>query len=298
MIAFLALVALGADVVAQLHAEPAEVEVGEPCRLVLEVEHPAGATVKLPASDLVLDDSWVLLEPRRMSWPSATRTVASWSCLSLDAGDRTLPALQIDVGDASGVRKVDVEAARLMVKSALASGEDAPRPMRGFRAPPESAAGRRGRQVLLGAAALALLAAAYFLRRRLRRKAEPVRAPTALDRLTALRRTAAEDESASRRVVYGLCRLLRGTVDEFLREDRAALVDADWSARIEPDERVPLGVRRSVARILHDSERIKYALHAPTRFALEEMLAAAQTALEALAAAPAPAAPAGKEQAA
>jgi hypothetical protein len=286
------------EVVAHLHAEPSDVEVGEPCRFVLEVEHPAGATVRLPEGDLVPDDSWVLLEPRRISRPAPTRTIASWSCVSLEAGERQLPSLRIDVGDASGVRKVDVDAGMLKVRSALAQGEDAPRPMRGFRAPPESDRGRRGRLVLAGATALAILAAAILILKRRRRKPAQAGTPSALDRLAELRRSAAEDEGASRRAVYGLSRLLRGTVDEFLREDRAALVDADWSARIEADERVPLGARRSIARILHDSERIKYALHAPTRFALEEMLAAAQTALEALAAAPVSAPPARQEEAA
>jgi len=285
------------DVVAHLRGEPAEVEVGEPCRFVLEVEHAAGATVKLPEGDLVPDDSWVLLEPRKITHPTPTRTVASWTCLSLEAGERQLPAIRIDVGDADGVRKVDVDQGLLRVRPALAEGEDAPRPMRGFRAAPESSAGR-GRLGLVGAAALVALLAGIFFWRRARRQSAPAPVPTALDRLAELQRIAAEDEEASRRVVYALSRLLRGSVDAFVREDRAALVDTDWMARIEPDERVPLGVRRGLARVLRDSERIKYALHAPTRFALTEMLADARSALEALAAAPVPAADPLQEEAA
>lgn len=286
-----------ADVVAHLRGEPAEVEVGEPCRFVLEVEHAAGATVKFPEGDLVPDDSWALLEPRRITRPTPTRTVASWTCLSLDAGERQLPAIRIDVGDADGVRKVDVDTGVLRVRPALAEGEDAPRPMRGFRAAPGGSSGR-GRLVLVGAAALTALLAGVFFWRRARRKSAAAPVPTALDRLDELQRIAAEDEEASRRVVYALSRLLRGSVDAFVREDRAALVDTDWLARIEPDERVPLGVRRGLARVLRDSERIKYALHAPTRFALTEMLADARSALEALAAAPIPIAAPAKEEAA
>jgi hypothetical protein len=275
------------QVVAHLHGEPAEVEVGEPCRFVLEVEHAAGATVKLPEGDLVPDDSWALIEPRKITRPTPTRTVASWTCISLEAGERPLPAIQIDVGDADGVRKVDVDKGLLRVRPALGEGEDAPRPMRGFRAAPEGSGGR-GRLLLVLAAALVALLAGVLLRRRALGKSAPAPAPTALDHLAELQRIAAEDEESSRRVVYALCRLLRGSVDAFVREDRAALVDADWAGRIEPDERVPLGVRRGIARILRDSERIKYALHAPTRFALAEMLADARNALKALAAAPAP----------
>jgi hypothetical protein len=152
--------------------------------------------------------------------------------------------------------------------------------MRGFRDAPPSGA-ERGRLVLVGLAALLAIAVALYVRRRARRKTVPVVAPSALDRLDALRKRIADDPEAARAIVYDLSSLLRGSVDSRLGEDRAALVDADWSARIETDERVPLGVRRTTAKILRDSERIKYALHAPTRFALEEMLADARNALEA-----------------
>jgi len=191
-----------------------------------------------------------------------------------------LAKLSIDEETPEGTRKVDVQSSPLRVVPALSEGEDAPRPMRSFRdAPP--AASSRGRLVLLGLAALAAIATAVVLRRRARRKAAPVPEPTVIDRLEALRQRVADDPEAARAIVYDLSRLLRGSVDATLGEDRASLVDADWSARIETDERVPLGVRRATAKILRDSERIKYALHAPTRFALEEMLADARNALEA-----------------
>lgn len=277
------------QVVARLRAEPVEVEVGEPCSLILEVEHPGGVSVKLPETDPIPDDSWVLLEPRRVS--RAGQTIATWRVLSLETGERKLPSIQVDVVEAGGVRKIDVEAGTLTVRSALAAGEDAPRPMRGFRPPPAGAAAGRGRLLLAGGVLLAVLAAAFLLWRRARRKPVPVPAPTALDRLAVLGAAVAEDPEASRRAVYQLCRLLRESVDGFLGEDRAALPDSEWSARTEPDERVPLGVRRSIAGVLRDSERIKYALHAPTRFAFEKLLADSKSALEALAAAPPPVRP-------
>jgi len=274
------------EVVARLRAEPAEVEVGEPCSLVLEVDHPAGSSVGLPDSDPLPDDSWVLLEPRHVV--RGARTIATWRVLSLEPGERQLPSIQVDVAEAGGVRKIDVAAGTLSVRSALEAGEDAPRPIRGFRPAPENPAAGRGRLVLLGGLLLAVLAAAFHFRRRAKRKPVPAAVPTALDRLAGLLKCCAEDPESSRRVVYDLSRLLRGSVDAFLRDSRVALADPEWSARIEPDERVPLGVRRSIAGILRDSQRIKYALHAPTRFALETMFADARSALEALASAPPP----------
>ena len=268
--------AADAQVVARLHAEPAEVGVGEVCRLVLEVEHPEGATVRLPAADPLPDDSWVLAEARRVERPWPDRTVATWKCLPLEAGEHRLPTIRVDVGDASGMKTIDAEAGTLRVRPALAEGEDAPRPMRGFRPAPPVSAGSRARWLLAGLL-LALVAVVGALAwRRAQRKAAPVAEPTPLDRLAEIGRLAAEDEKGPRRAVYALSRLLRGTVDRWLAQDRAALVDAEWVARVEADDRVPLGARRAVAKTLRDSERIKYALGSPTRFALEEMLADAR----------------------
>ena len=276
------------QVVAVLRAEPAEVQVGEPCRLVLEVERPAGAKVRLPDVDPVADDSWVVLEPRKLERSEPTRIVASWKVLSLEAGERDLAKITVDEETPEGTRKIDVQAAAIHVIPALAEGEDAPRPLREFRdAPPNVAAGR-GRLVLLAIAAIVAAALAIALRRRARRTAPPAAAPTTLDRLAVLEKRVADDPESARGIVYELSRLLRGSVDAFLAEDQAALVDAEWSSRIESDERVPLGVRRATAKLLRDSERIKYALQAPTRFALQEMLASARNALEALHAAPPP----------
>jgi hypothetical protein len=276
------------EVVARLRAEPAEVQVGEPCRLVLEVERPAGATVRLPDVDPVPDDSWVVLDGRKLERSEPTRLVASWRVMSLEAGERNLATLSVDEVTPEGTRKVEVQADPLRVLPALAAGEDAPRPMRAFRDAPPNAAAGRGRLVLAGLAALVAAAVAIALWRRAKRRKAPVAEPTALDRLLVLEKRVADDPNSARGIVYDLSRLLRGSVDAFLAEDEASLVDAEWAARIEADERVPLGVRRSAAKLLHDSEKIKYALHAPTRFALQEMLASARNALEALQSSPPP----------
>jgi hypothetical protein len=276
------------QVVATLKAEPAEVQVGEPVRLVLEVERPAGATVRLPDVDPVPDDSWVVLEGKKLERSDPTRVVASWRVMSLEAGDRKLATLSVDAETPDGTRKIEVQSDPIHVLPALAENEDAPRPMRDFRDAPPNAAAGRGRLVLLGLAALVAAAIALAIRRRAKRRVLPAPAPTAVDGLALLEKRVADDPESARGIVYDLSRLLRGSVDAFLAEDKASLVDADWASTIEADERVPLGVRRASAKLLRDSERIKYALQAPTRFALQEMLASARNALEALQAAPPP----------
>lgn len=280
--------ALLLEISARLRAEPTEVQVGQPVLWILEVDHPAGAAVRLPEADPIPDESWVLLEPRRVLLAPADpggsqeTTRATWSVLSLEPGDRALPAFAVQVESNGVARSIEVESSTLPVRSALEVGEDAPRPIRGFHAAPERTSGG-GLGLALGA--LALLAAALFLwiRRRRRQKVPAVVLPTPLERLAELSREALEDPESGRKAIYALTRLLRESSDRFLAEDRAALVDPDWAALREADERLPLGTRTTIARILRDAVRVKYALHAPTRFALEALIADAKNALEALA---------------
>jgi hypothetical protein len=270
------------EITATLRAEPAEAEVGQPVLWILDVRHPAGATVRLPEIDSILGETWVLLEPRRVVRGSET-TTATWSVLALEPGDRPLPSLTVQV-EADGVaRSVEVSASTLSVGSALSAGEDVPRPIRGFHPAPERTSGTG---IWLILAVLSLVAAAAlgaWLRRRARKKAPAAALPTPLERLAELSRQSPEDPEAARRTIYALTRLLRESCDRALGEDRAALVDADWAQLRETDERLPLGSRTTIARILRDAESVKYALHAPTRFALEALIADARNALEALA---------------
>lgn len=281
------------EITARLRAEPLEVEAGQPMTWILEVEHPAGASVRLPETDPVPDDSWVLLEPRRVVRSAAPATAdglettrATWRVLSLEPGHRPLPALAIQVESNGVARSIEVESSAITVRSALQAGEDAPRPIRGFHPAPERNSGG-GLGLALGALALLAGGLAVWIRRRTRRKPQAVAVPTALEHLAELARQVREDPESGRKAVYALTRLLRESSDRFLGEDRAALVDGEWAALREIDERLPLGARTTFAQILRDAERVKYALHAPTRFALEALLADAKNALGALAQAPA-----------
>src|SRR5258705_60596 len=131
------------ELLGHVRADLPEVGVGEPCTIVLEVEHAAGSTVRFREVDPIPDDSWVLVGPRRVvrdtpvaGSPGRVTTVATWRVLSLDPGDRPLSSITIDVGDASGTRRVEVGAGTLHVRSALAAGGDAPRPLPGLPPPP------------------------------------------------------------------------------------------------------------------------------------------------------------------
>jgi len=274
------------EITAHLRVEPAEAETGQPVYWILEVEHPAGATVRLPDIDTVADDSWIVLEPRPTVRTSASgggeTTRAAWSVLPLEPGDRPLPAFAVQVESDGQARSIDVAATTVPVRSALAAGEDAPRPIRGFHPAPERNTGR-ALGLLLGALALVAAGLALWIRRRRRRRTIAAAPPTPLQRLAELSKHVAEEPEAARRTIYALTRLLRESTDRLLGEDKPALDDLDWAALREADERLPAGARGNIARILRDAQRVKYALHAPTRFALEALIADAKNALEALA---------------
>lgn len=275
---------------ARIDCEPREAQIGEPVHWTLTVQHPQGATVHLPPAGPVPDDSWVLLESGlvlRSSGPGGEVTTrASWSVCSLEPGERALPALAIEVEIAGARETVTAETSLLTVRPALAPDEDAPRPMRGFLPPPESARARSVVPWMLAILALVIGIAIWRWRVRARRKVVAPPAPTPLERLAELRARARAEPDAARAITYSAAALLREAVDAYLAEPRVATPDADWIVRIEPDERVPLGVRSAAARILRDVEKVKYALVSPTPFALEELLASVESALAALKDAP------------
>ena len=75
-------------------------------------------------------------------------------------------------------------------------------------------------------------------------------------------------------------------VERSLREEVAGPLEVCRLRRVEPDQRIPLGVRSAATRIVQGAERVKYAQAMPTPFALEEMLSSTESALAALAEAP------------
>jgi len=277
-------------VVARLACDPPSAAIGEPVEWTLTVEHPREITVKLPAKDPLPDDTWVLLDARRVTndvEPSGlARTRAVWRVMSLASGARALPEIEIDFDDGGAPQKVTTAPLALDVRSDLAD-EDAPRAMKGFREPPPGSEGAL-HWPWIAALFVGLIAIALWIWRRSRRTPSAIVRATALDRLAALEREIAAGTDAGRRVTFDVSALLREAIDEFVSEPRAALTDADWIARVETDERIPAGVRSAVARMLCEFEQVKYALRVPTRFAVEEIVRDAKRALEALASAPRP----------
>ncbi len=281
----------------RLIADAAEIEIGEPVTWTLDVEHDAAASVNVLDS-FALDRAWVLIDPPTRlrgadpARPGRVHTLVSFRALALEPGELAPVISGIDLATGGERAPIVPAATPTRVRAALGEGEDAPRALHGLRPIPTIAEpSLRWRQlaVLAGVVVLALIV--WRLARR-RRKPLVVAPPTPLAQLDALARSLANPDGVDGRervAVYELSRLLRGSVDAFLSVDRAALTDAEWSESIQNDERVPLGVRNTCVRLLARAETIKYALAAPTRFALDELFADARSALEALATTPKPA---------
>ncbi len=195
---------------------------------------------------------------------------------SLEPGERELALAALRIG----ARDETLPPLPVAVRAALHAGEDAPRPARGLREVRDFPAqrGLLGPAALLGALVSAVLAALVVrrVRRRVPAAAPP---PTPLARLEAL---GAAREAEARAVCYELTRILRGALDAHLAREFEGLTDEEWLAAT-PDAALPSGTRAALGRLFARTERIKYGVEMPTRFALEELLGEGRAVLGALA---------------
>jgi hypothetical protein len=272
---------------ARIELAPDRAHIGEPIDMTIVVEHPEGANVVVP-DPASLPRSLALVRDlglRRQADPSGGGrkiTRVRWQLMALEGGDVKLDPLSIVVED-GGVKTV-VEAAvpALAVEAALAEGEDAPRPARGFRETPEvSALSLRGVLTFAGLMVAALVAFLVW-RTRARRKPAPAPAPPALERLAVLETRAKAEPDSARELVFALTHLVREAVDAHAGASRGSMTDEEWSRVVGADERVPETVRGAVTRLLSDAERVKYARESPSSLGLREWITRARAALEAL----------------
>jgi hypothetical protein len=271
---------------ATLAVEPRALQVGQPATLVLEVQRPERLAVELPALEPGVHASWVVTEAlgversRDPARPGLVVERARWRAFALEGGAE-LPALEIawKEGEAAARARAEVVAAP-SVAHALDEGEDAARPVTGWREPVAWTAGVR--RLGLGLAALGLAAIALGAWLGLRRRRRRARAAIPADPIAQLAQLEARwraEPAAGRARLYELTHLVRAAVDAHAGRERAALDDAAWieAARGDPD--LGEGRHESVRALLARCERFKYAGEEPTRFAVDESLAAARALL-------------------
>ncbi len=279
-----------ARVEARWVVEPRNPAVGQPATCTLVVGRPRGVEVQERTADLDLDDSWVVLDARRpVALPDPVdegRVVVrrSWEVASLEPGLRELPAFELEYVDEGVARRLRVRGPELDVRGVLAEGEDAPRPLRGYRdvdSLPEPVSpwpGLAGLAVLVAAAG-----ALAWRRRRPRRPAEAPREDP-LAWVAELEARPPEAPEAVRDAHYRLTRAVRERADERRGVARAALTDDEWLAAAVAevaDER-----REDLRRLFEGAARVKYGGERPTPYAVRETIGRGRAVLEALAGGP------------
>ncbi|MEQ1895271.1 MAG: DUF4381 family protein, partial [Planctomycetota bacterium] len=177
------------------------------------------------------------------------------------------------------VARIQVGGALVRVASALAEGEDAPRPLTGFEGELGPAPEAGGFPWAIAAGALVVLAAllTFFWLRRRRARGAPAPEATLEERLAALQARAGAGEG--REGCYALTRLLREHTDRFRKKDRAALTDEEWLAEVAASLEVPKGAVEELGGVFERAARVKYAGEEPSPWALEETFARARRAL-------------------
>ncbi len=279
------------DVRATLTADPREVEVGEPVKLVLELEHPSDVTPQLSDDDVGLGRHWVVLESGpTVALPApgdaaGTRRVTrkEWTVVVL-APCKVLPSLDVAfrAGSEEGASfSVLTPEGPLRVQSVLGAGAADHRPIKGFREElPERATSRVPWWAAVLGATGALWLAAWIWRVRARAVERTPPAASPLERLAELEGSVSDDLPALQALHYSLTALLREATDRRLGRGLSAATDAEWLATTVDEERLPADVRSRLADVLTRSEEVKYARHKPTRWAVDETLGAARTVLQ------------------
>ena len=270
----------------------AEVEVGEPFELVLELEAPADvdayslADVRLQPEESLVLFSEETSAPEPVGDGSRLQTRHVFRLASLRPGvldlEPLLPPLPEDI-EVSGA-----DGARIEVRGLLGEDEGEPRGPKGFPADflelssaPGSSSARPWVWIALAATGLALFGLFAWRRRRGRRRAGPV-APDPRAELARLG-AATERGADPREVVREVTGVLRGVPG--LAPDRPGVTDEEWIRDLRSAGRIPDETAGDLAALLAEAREVKYAGRTPSPWAVRETIERAERVLTAAGAA-------------
>jgi hypothetical protein len=276
---------------------PAAAAVGQPFELEVELVHQAGRRPTLQAG--AAGDAWaVLAEHGSVTRPGPggerETTTVRWTVVALEAGADARPELLAAYADGS-LEAPLVAPGGIDVAAALAPGEDAPRPLHGFRSPAAGAGGWRWWHFLaLGGIAAAASGLALCYSRRRHRKPGPAPPPTPLERLAAIDPRALAGPAEVQAAHYAITAAVRAAFDARLGFDRdaaAGRTDEEWLAAARASGKLAASEGDLLADLLRACAAVKYGGARPTHWAVQETLERARALLAGAALAPVEVAP-------
>lgn len=238
----------------------AEVQIGEPIVCTVELDLVDGAQPTLSEEEMEPGRGWIVLDPPKLRRTEGGANVLTWTVLALEPEPGALPRPVLLREDAA----LELVTPHITVAPALAEGEDAPRPARGFHVPPPAVSLSSTKVwlfALLGAALLSLVAWIMVKRRR---RPELALEPSPAERLASLG-PATEGGGPEFVAWHGeLTRILRSAYSD----DQAGWSDEEWVERADLTQ----AQRAELREVLTSCAAVKYGGARPTSFAVEETL--------------------------
>ena len=238
-----------------------EVQIGEAVHCTVDLSDLKGAEPVIAEEAFDPGSSWVVVTPPVIERTAGGRAVLSWSLFALEPEAGALPVPLLTLSGES----IDLVAPVIDVAGALAEGEDAPRPARGFHSPDMDSEASGDGPWLLIAGGLAVLAF-WSLRRRPAKQTE-----LELSFSSQLEQLRSEMDGDALRVA-ALHRELTHLLRAAYGDDSSGWSDEEWIERAELSE----SQRADLRGVFSSCAEVKYGGARPTRFAVEETLQRAQ----------------------
>lgn len=257
---------------ANLSADPAQAQVGQPVTWTMVVDHDVDESVELESLAGLADDTWVLLsgpDVARTRDGERASTRIQWSYFSLEAGDRALPSVQVSL--TSGL-SVEALAGYLEVIGDLGIDEDAPRPVGGPLVPPEGSEVSGPSAWYLLPIPLILF---FVLLRRMGRKGVPDPASLPPVDLVELLATAPDHGDFA----AALSLRIREAFDAEQGAARAALLDSDWIQDVRARGGIESAHTEEAEQLLAWADTVEFGRVQPSKFALTDALTRTQAIL-------------------
>lgn len=277
------------DATIRSYCEPAQVRIGEPFTLKVDIVHSERQRVLIDqptagtsdSSGIELEDRWILHEERRSvslpigDEPGMKLTQVRWGLFGLEPGEYDLTALGADCVASGAVQRLDPVPASIVVLPELVEGEDAARALLGFRDERPETSDPRGLLTVIvgGLIALVLVFLVVLIVRTRRPKSESMRGPTPLERLSQIDPADAEH---AREAFYLLSSVVRETLDREAGSALDGLTDEEWIDRRSISDGIARDRLDRASQLLRSCETVKYGAESPTRWAVEEALTEAR----------------------